>query len=61
MKLTNKLAHYGDLIAIPCFVIAFFYFYNIPNKTLLENLIMLFLFIALIADILFSLIFFRKN
>ena len=53
----NNLAHYGDFLAIPCFFITFMYFYHIPNKTLLEQLLMLFIFITLIADILFSYIF----
>lgn len=54
MKLSNKLAHYGDIIAIPFFIITFIYFFNIENKTYLEYLIMTFIFIALVCDILFS-------
>ena len=60
MKL-NNLAHYGDLLAIPCFLITFIYFYQIPNKTLLENLLTLFIFITLIMDILFSFIFLTQK
>ena len=58
MRLTNKLAHYGDLLAIPFFAVTLFYFYNIPNKTLLEFLLILFIFICFIGDILFSIIYF---
>ena len=54
MKFNNKLAHYGDIIAIPFFIITFIYFFNIENKTYLEYLIMTFIFIALVCDILFS-------
>ena len=54
MKLSNKLAHYGDIIAIPFFIITFIYFFNIEKKTYLEYLIMTFIFIALVCDILFS-------
>ena len=56
MKLKN-LAHYGDMLAIPFFLITFIYFYQIPEKTLLENLIMLFMFITFIMDIIFTIIF----
>ena len=57
MKFDNKLAHYGDLLAIPFFIITFIYFYLRENKTPLENLIMLFIFLCLIIDIFFSVIF----
>ena len=53
----NNLAHYGDLLAIPCFLITFIYFYQLQNKTLLENLLMVFIFITFIADIFFSILF----
>jgi len=55
--LTNKLAHYGDLMAIPFFIITLYYFYLIENKTLIELMITWFIFICLIGDILFSYIF----
>ena len=62
MKLKwNNLAHYGDFIAVPCFFITFIYFYQIPNKTLLENLLMIFIFISFIADIFFSVIFLKSK
>ena len=54
---TNKLAHYGDLIAIPFFMITLYYFYLIKNKTLIEWVIILFILICLLGDILFTLIF----
>lgn len=57
MKLTNKLAHYGDMLAIPCFSIVFYYFYQLENKTPLEILIMAFIFITLLIDIAFTVIF----
>ncbi len=58
MKLNNNLAHYGDLLAIPFFLITFIYFYQLKNKTPLEYCLMLFMFITLNADILFSFIYF---
>ena len=57
----NKLAHYGDILAIPFFMISLYYFYLIKNKTLLEWLITLFIFICLVGDILFTFIFYRKK
>jgi len=59
MKLSNNLAHYGDLLAIPFFIITLYYFYLIERKTLLEWLIIVFLVICLLGDILFSYIFLR--
>lgn len=59
MRLNNNIAHYGDIIAIPFFLITLVYFYNIENKTVLENLIMFFIFICLIGDIFFSAIYFN--
>ena len=58
MKL-SKLAHYGDLFAIPFLFISVLYFYQIENKTPLEYCLMLFMFITFNADILFSYIYFR--
>lgn len=61
MKLSNNLAHYGDLLAIPFFIITIYYFYLIERKTLLEWIIIVFLVICLLGDILFSYIFLSKN
>ena len=41
MLFTNKLAHYGDMLAIPFFAITFYYFYQIEEKTTLEMLLTL--------------------
>ena len=60
MKFTNKLAHYGDMIAIPYFVLLLFYFYQIENKTTFERLIIALIFIALICDVAFTFIFLRS-
>jgi len=57
MKVSNKLAHYGDMILIPFFIITLIYFFNIENKTNLEYLIILFLTITLICDVVFTYIF----
>lgn len=59
MKLKNDIAHYSDMLALPFFMITLGYFYMLPNKTVLENLIMFFIFICLLGDILFTLLFFN--
>jgi peptidoglycan/LPS O-acetylase OafA/YrhL len=60
MKLTNKLAHYGDILAIPFFVITLYYFYQIDNKSWLEVIVTMFLIIGLLCDILFTYIFLQS-
>jgi hypothetical protein len=50
----EKLVHYADILAVPCFLISFLYFYNIKNKTFLEIFIMLFLLIGFILDSIFT-------
>jgi hypothetical protein len=57
----NTLAHYGDMLAIPFFLITLIYFYQRENKTLLENLLMIFIFICLLADIAFTFLFFTTK
>ena len=59
MKLSNNIAHYGDLIAIPFFIITLYYFYLIKNKTLIEIIITWFILICLLGDILFTFIYFK--
>ncbi len=60
MKLSNKLAHYGDMLAIPFFILSLYYFYLIENKTFLEWILTIFLTICLICDIIFTYIYFNK-
>jgi hypothetical protein len=50
----EKIIHYADVLAVPCFLISFLYFYYKQNKTLIENLIMLFLLIGFILDTIFT-------
>jgi hypothetical protein len=57
----DKIVHYADVLAIPCFLISFLYFLNKKNKTLLEIFIMLFLLSGLILDIIFTYHFLNKN
>ena len=57
----NKVAHYGDLFAIPFLIITLIYFYQINNKTLLEYAIMIFIIIALLFDVSCSILFLSKK
>lgn len=54
----QNIAHYGDILAIPMFLIIIYYFNIKKNKTKLEKLILLFLIIAFFADIIFTLLHF---
>ena len=54
MLILQNIVHYADILAIPCFLISFIYFYYKENKTLLEIFIMLFLLSGLILDLIFS-------
>lgn len=51
----------GDVLAIPFFLLASIYFYNIPNKSNLENLLMLFFISGFILDIIFTFIHLNQN
>ena len=59
LKLTNTLAHYGDILAIPFFILTLYYFIQISEKTCLEWIITAFLAVGLLGDILFTSIFFK--
>lgn len=56
-----NISHYGDILAIPCFLIVFIYFYNMKHKTLIEYLIMLFILVCFIGDIIFTIIFLKRE
>ncbi len=58
MNYMKNLNHYGDLLAIPFFALSFYYFYTIPYRTILENILMLFSLAGFILDCLFSAQFF---
>jgi len=50
----GNLDHYGDILAIPFFILLSYYFYKRKNKTNLEYLLMLFSIGGAIADIVFT-------
>jgi hypothetical protein len=55
MKYSN-LCHYGDICAIPMFLIVILYFYQIKSKTNLEWFIFIFSILGFLLDILYTLI-----
>lgn len=56
----NQISHYGDLFAIPFFILASIYFYTIEHKTVMEYILFLFSVVGAIADIFFTLQFFKR-
>jgi hypothetical protein len=56
-----KLSHYGDILAIPFFILSSFYFYTLPNKTLVEYVLLLFSVVGAVADTLFTFQFLSKK
>lgn len=57
MSFFKKIFHYGDMIAIPFFIILFVYFYKKHTRTPIETLLMVFSMSALIVDIIFTIMF----
>jgi hypothetical protein len=57
MKFTNNWAHYGDILALPFFILSLYYFYKIDNKSCVEWIITAFLVVCLLGDMLFTYIF----
>jgi hypothetical protein len=49
----ERLCHYGDILAIPLFLLTFLYFYNLENKNYLEYFLMTFALGGFLADVLF--------
>ena len=42
MKYINNLSHYGDVLAIPFFLLLTIYFYNLEEKTNMEYIFLFF-------------------
>ena len=54
----NDLCHYGDILAIPFFLLATYYFHNKEVRTPLENLLLFFSISGFIMDIVYTATFF---
>ena len=50
----NNIVHYGDILAIPFFILLSIYFYRKKNKNILEYILLIFSVVGTIADILFT-------
>jgi len=59
MNYTKNLSHYGDILAIPFFALLSIYFYNIENKSTIENVLLCFSISGFILDILYTFIFLK--
>lgn len=56
MKYNNfikNFSHYGDILAIPFFALLVIYFYNIEDKSTIENVLLLFSISGFILDVLY--------
>jgi len=56
-SLLKKLPHYGDILAIPLFLLTFLYFYSLEEKNILEYFLMVFSLGGFLADVLFTYLF----
>ena len=57
----NNIVNYGDMMAIPFFALATYYFCNKENRTPLEDVLLLFCIVGFICDLFFTVIFFNKR
>jgi tellurite resistance protein TehA-like permease len=60
-KFIKNLSHYGDILAIPFFLLLSIYFYNIENKNFLEYILYIFCISGFILDIIYTYIFIDKK
>ena len=56
----ENISHYGDILAIPFFLLLVIYFLNMKNKTLLEYILLLFSISGFVLDCLFTYLYFSK-
>lgn len=57
-KFIEHISHYGDLLAIPFFILLSMYFYSIENKNPLEYILFLFSILGFFLDSLFTFFYF---
>ena len=50
----SHISHYGDILAIPFFLLLVVYFYKKKNRTDIENILLLFSIAGLVLDIIFT-------
>ena len=50
----NDISHIADILAIPFFFLLTVYFYQLPDKNILECVLFLFALTGLLLDVLFT-------
>ena len=61
MKLIYNLSHYGDILAIPFFLLLTIYFYRLEDKTTMEYVFLFFTFSGFVLDILYTYLFLTRR
>ena len=61
MNIKQNIHHYGDILAIPFFLLLSIYFYNIESKTPLEYILFVFSIVGFLTDSLFTIRFIRRS
>jgi len=61
MKTIQNLSHYGDILAIPFFLLLTIYFYNLEEKTTMEYIFLFFSGSGFVLDILYTYLFFARR
>lgn len=57
-KNIERISHYGDILAIPFFILLSMYFYSIEDKNPLEYLLFVFSVVGFFMDTLFTFFYF---
>ena len=61
MKSLRFTSHVFDIFTIPFFVLLFFYFYEIKNKTPIEWILYVFSIIGSVGYIIFTILFVKRH
>lgn len=57
----KNISHYGDILAIPFFLLLIIYFYKIENKNTIEYILLFFSIFGFVLDIIFTFQFIMKK
>lgn len=57
----TTLPHYGDILAIPFFLLLAIYFYQLEDRTMMETILLLFSITGVIVDVFFTYMFLFFN
>lgn len=57
MNWKKEISHIGDILAIPLFALAIYYFYGVTNKNWIEWILLIFVSVGLIFDIFFTILY----